>query len=137
MIAVVIDSKGLIVNRIMLEEEADWPPPEGCTTAKEGDIAYAIGGTLIGGVYVPPPVPQVTPFVPERATKLGLKRAFDELGIWPQVKAEIAADRDAQEEWDLAIDINRTDPLTQNLIRKLQFSDAQVDQIIIRANALV
>lgn len=74
---------------------------------------------------------------PDSVTKLGLKRALDEFGIWEQVRAAIATDADAQEEWDLAVEIKRTDPLTQKLIAKLQFTDTQVDQIIVRANQLV
>ena len=77
------------------------------------------------------------PAVPTSCTKLGLKRAFDELGTWPAVKAAIAADANAQEEWDLATEIRRADPLVQHMIGIVDLSDAQVDQLLIRANALV
>ncbi|MGY3527682.1 hypothetical protein [Bradyrhizobium sp. USDA 4452] len=77
------------------------------------------------------------PAVPESCTKLGLKRAFDELGTWAAVKAAIAADANAQEEWDLATEIRRADPLVQHMIAVVGLSDARVDQLLIRANALV
>ena len=45
--------------------------------------------------------------MPASCTKLGPKRAFDELGTWAAVKAAIAADANVQEEWDLATEIRR------------------------------
>jgi hypothetical protein len=74
--------------------------------------------------------------VPASATKLGLKRALSELGAWAQAKAFIAADADTQEEWDLAIEIKRTDPLTTKLIVAMSLTPAQVDHILIRAKEL-
>ncbi len=88
-----------------------------------------------GGVpdpYVPPSLP-----VPTSASKLGLKRALAEIGLWDQVKAAIAADPDIQEEWDLAIEIRRTDPLVERLVAALGLAPAEVDAILIRSNELV
>ncbi|OKO67207.1 hypothetical protein [Bradyrhizobium sp. NAS96.2] len=82
--------------------------------------------------FLAPPAP-----VPSSCTKLGLKRAYDELGNWAIVKAAIAADQSVQEEWDLATELRRADPLVQRMIAALGLSDAQVDQLLIRANALV
>lgn len=85
-----------------------------------------------GGVpdpYVPP--------VPTSASKLGLKRALAEIGLWDQVKAAIAADPDIQEEWNLAIEIRRTDPMVEKLIAMLALAPAQIDAILILANELV
>lgn len=78
----------------------------------------------------PPPVPLA-------ATKLGLMRALKEIDLWDAAKAAIASAPDVQEEWDLAIEIRRTDPLTQGMIGALGLSDEQVDQVLIRAAALV
>lgn len=75
--------------------------------------------------------------VPASASKLGIKRALAEVGLWEQAKAAIAGDPDAQEEWDLAIEIRRTDPLTQALIDVMALTPEQVDAILIRANELV
>ena len=46
-------SDGLILNRIELEDGAVWEPPAG-TEIVADDEAFAIGGTLVGGVYTPP-----------------------------------------------------------------------------------
>ncbi|UGA45946.1 hypothetical protein HU230_0007885 [Bradyrhizobium quebecense] len=75
--------------------------------------------------------------VPSSCTKLGLKRAFDELGTWASVKAAIAADANVQEEWDLATEIRRSDSLVQHMITVVGLSDDQVDSLLVRANALV
>jgi hypothetical protein len=88
-----------------------------------------------GGVpdpYVPPRPP-----VPESCSKLGLKLALDELGLWQQVKAAIAADADAQEDWDLCTEVRRSYPVVQRMIGAVQFTSEQVDNLLIRANALV
>ncbi|GIQ73177.1 hypothetical protein [Bradyrhizobium sp. RD5-C2] len=82
--------------------------------------------------FLNPPAP-----LPASCTKLGLKRAFDELGTWAAVKAAIAADANAQEEWDLATEIRRADPLVQHMITIVGLTDPEVDQLLIRANALV
>lgn len=82
--------------------------------------------------YEPPPPP-----VPGSCTKLGLKRAFSELGQWAAVKAAIASNPDTQEEWDLAIEIKRTDTLVEGMIAALSLTPEQVDSLLIRANELV
>ncbi|MDI4231462.1 hypothetical protein OZ411_01365 [Bradyrhizobium sp. Arg237L] len=82
--------------------------------------------------YVPP-----APHVPESCTKLGLKRAFDELGQWPAIKAAISANPAAQEEWDLAVEIRRTDPIVQGMISAVGLTAEQVDNLLLRADALV
>lgn len=85
----------------------------------------------------PDPPQPVAPVVPSSASRLGLMRAFKEQGAWDQIKAEIAADPEAHEEWDVAIEIRRTDPLAQKMITALGFSEAQFDALLIRAAALV
>jgi hypothetical protein len=51
----VVDSSGLIVNRVELDDPESWSPPEGCTIVLETDVPLAIGGTYIDGVYTSPP----------------------------------------------------------------------------------
>ena len=63
--------------------------------------------------------------------------ALAEIGLWDQVKAAIAADPDIQEEWELAVEIRRTDPLVQMMIDAIGLTPEQVDAILIRANELV
>ena len=90
------------------------------------------------GVAVEPyEPPQPPPIVPSSATKLGLKRALTEIGQWASVKAAIGSDPDLQEDWDLATEIRRSDPLTQAMIASLQLTEAQVDQLLVRSAALI
>ena len=110
-------------------------PPEGKRL-----VSYEFGRDGNGEVvYIPtfegipaPPLP-----VPTSASKLGLKRALAEIGLWDQVKAAIAADPDIQEEWELAVEIRRTDPLVQMMIDAIGLTPEQADAILIRANELV
>ena len=103
-------------------------------------VGYEFGRDANGKViYIPtfedipaPPLP-----VPTSASKLGLKRALAEIGLWDQVKAAIAADPDIQEEWELAVEIRRTDPLVQMMIDAIGLTPEQADAILIRANELV
>ena len=53
------------------------------------------------------------------------------------MKAAIAADAGVQEEWDLATEIRRTDPLTQGMITTLQLTSTQVDALLVRSAELV
>lgn len=87
----------------------------------------------VANTLSPPPV---VVQVPPSASKLGLKRVFSEMGTWSQIKAMIAADEDMQEEWDLALEIKRTDPLVTKLITQLGLSAAQVDALMIRSREL-
>ena len=59
----VVDQGGTIVNRVVLDEDgAEWtPPPDHTTAVEDPNNPYAIGGTLIGGVYTAPPAPEPLP----------------------------------------------------------------------------
>lgn len=85
-------------------------------------------------VVVTPPVPNPGP--PTKASKLGIKRALDQIGLWATAKAAIAADPNIQEDWDLAVEISRNDPLTRAIVDALGLTEEQVNQIILTANAL-
>lgn len=76
--------------------------------------------------------------VPTSCSRLGLKRAFDELKLWPTVRAMIEADPDRAEEWSLATTIRPTDPLVQGAIGALAAAGVavDVDQLLVRAAAL-
>lgn len=88
----------------------------------------------------PPPLPEPPP--PSSCSKLGLKRAFTEKGLWPTVRAMIASDADMQEDWDLAVELRITDPIVQRAVYGLTLagiplSAADVQALVTRANELV
>lgn len=81
----------------------------------------------------PPPVP---PSVPISVSKLGLLRALRQKGDWSKVKADLAASEDLQEDWDAAQTISRTDRLTESMIATMSYNAAEVDALMIQAEAL-
>lgn len=91
---------------------------------------------VAAGNTASPYVAPISP-VPDSASKLGLKRAFDEIGQWDNVKAYLAAHPDLQEDWDLAVEIKRTDPLTQGAIVALGLTNEQTNTLLTRAQELV
>lgn len=109
--------------------ETWWKDGAAIVVTELGDPAAA---GLSGEAPLPPPAP-----VPSSATKLGLKRALAEIGEWSNVKAALAADPDRQEEWDLATEILRSDPLTRAMVADLGLTDVQVDALLVRAAELV
>jgi hypothetical protein len=56
----VVDGSGSIINRVVLDDLTAWPVPDGCSLQGEIDTIYSVGGTLIDGVYTPPPAPPLT-----------------------------------------------------------------------------
>src|SRR5262245_3903571 len=58
-VLVIVDASGNIVNRVLADDAATCPCPAGCTLVADND--YAIGGTLLNGVYTAPPSPPPPP----------------------------------------------------------------------------
>lgn len=58
--AIVETSSGAVVNRVLLDDPADWSPPDGCFAVEELD-PMEIGGTYVDGIYTPPPKPESPP----------------------------------------------------------------------------
>lgn len=55
-----IDAQGVIANRIVLDDPADYAAPDGLSLAAGADD-FMIGGSIVGGVYTPPPQPPAPP----------------------------------------------------------------------------
>lgn len=142
----------LILNGIVQSEaseaDAELVDHDGSPLFDIRDVSGVEGiapGWVAGknGNFSAPTAPKVP--VPDRCSKLGLKRALSETGPdavfskseWPLVKAAIEADEDRKEEWDLATVLVRTDPLVQAMIAVREYDAKTVDKILVRANALV
>lgn len=121
----------LVVDDISAYLEGDYRNANG-TFQRPGPMEEYIDGALV--THLPPGM--IKP-IPVSATKLGLKRAFAETGAWSAIKAALASDPDLQEDWDLATEISRTDPLTQAMITRLNLTENDVDALLLRAAALV
>jgi len=75
--------------------------------------------------------------VPEHVTKLQLVRGLRDAGVWETARTWIATlPDDAQEDWQLANVIPRTDPLVTAARNALGWTDGQVDDLF-RAAALL
>jgi hypothetical protein len=61
---VIEQATGIIDNRIVLDDPAQWEPPAGHVLVEETGEPMAIGGTYIDGVYTPPPEPEPVPEPP-------------------------------------------------------------------------
>jgi len=59
----VLDAGGLVVNRIVLDDEAAWQPDEGHTIVAEGEVAFDVGGSIADGIYKPPVRPDPLPMM--------------------------------------------------------------------------
>ncbi|WP_316227749.1 hypothetical protein [Bradyrhizobium sp. SZCCHNR3015] len=131
-----------VTNSVLTVIEYDEPPSNPPPGFSEGVIAVqnedaSADWTWDGHTLSAPPAAPAPVFVPQSASKLGLKRALGEIGRWNEAKALMASNAGVQEEWDLAIEIKRADPLAQIIIAAMSLSDADVDSILIRAAALV
>lgn len=50
----IVDAQGKVINVVLWDGGNDWSPPEGTTAVQDNNAV--IGGTIISGVYTPPPV---------------------------------------------------------------------------------
>lgn len=55
--AVIDDQTGTIVNRIVLDDPAQWDAPTGHSIVEEKETPLEIGGNYVNGVYTPPYLP--------------------------------------------------------------------------------
>jgi hypothetical protein len=74
-----IDTNGLIVNRIILDDVNAWARPEGCTIQPEPESGYAIGGTFLNGVYTVPTLPPLPP--PLIPASISDRQFFQQLAV--------------------------------------------------------
>ena len=58
---VVDEATGIIINRIVLDDPAQWEVPAGHALIEETDEPMAIGGSYVDGVYTPPDQPPPSP----------------------------------------------------------------------------
>lgn len=95
----VIDASGLIVNRVVIANAGDWTPPAGYSLVAEPAMSYAIGGTVISGVYTPPPQPAppqpTAAQIAETARQDAIKADADRAAMLARLKTATSAQIDA------------------------------------------
>lgn len=57
----ILDSNGVIINKVVWDGQESWIPPEGLTYEEDINNEWTIGGTLIDSVYTPPTYPPEEP----------------------------------------------------------------------------
>lgn len=67
------------------------------------------------------------PLPPRSLTRLQIKRELDARGLWAGFQAALADEPDMQEEWGLANEILRSDPMTVAMAVAMGFDEAATD----------
>jgi hypothetical protein len=88
---VFVAASGLILNRVVADDIADCSPPDGSAVVAETEgQPMTIGGTLIDGVYAPPPGPPPLPeMVPQSISD---RQFFQQLAIEGRITNQEALD---------------------------------------------
>lgn len=91
-------------------------------------------GTLYDGANFTAPDPSPAS-VPSVITKLQLKRALTASGQWAEVKAAIEANPDTAEDWSLAVELSREDPIIAAFAQANGMDEAALDALFTAAAA--
>lgn len=72
-------------------------------------------------------------------TKRVLVLMLQQLGIitWPELKAKIEQDPEAQLEWDLCVELERCNPLIDSMGSELGLTKEQIDNMFLYANGII
>ena len=131
-----LDNAGHVTNVILWDGSDNWQPPDGVAVLPcPEDVGP--GWSNVGGEWTAPAIVPEPPIVPTIASKLGLKRALDEIGRWSEIKAMIEGDAVMAEDWSLAVEIRRTDPIFAVFVTSGSFTGAEIDAVFQRAVEIV
>ena len=83
--------------------------------------------------YVATPI---APVVPASITRVQAMKQLKVLTKWTVFKAVLATNVDAQDEWDLATELQRGNPFVAMLAPALNMTDADLDNLFIEASKL-
>jgi hypothetical protein len=135
MIYSIIDNSGNIIDRVVADSSWENMFPD-TTAIQETDITYAIGGTLVNGVYTPPKVDEIQKgpiTVTPRQARLALLAA----GLLDQVQSAVDQAGGATKiTWEYATEISRDDPMIEVVGQSLNLTSQQIDNLFTQASAL-
>ena len=77
-----------------------------------------------------------TPVVPSAITKVQAMKQLKALSKWTTFKTVLATNQDAQDEWDLATELQRANPFVAMLAPALNMTNAELDTMFINASKL-
>ena len=76
------------------------------------------------------------PVVPSAITKVQAMKQLKALNKWITFKTVLATNQDAQDEWDLATELQRANPFVAMLAPALNMTNADIDTMFINASKL-
>jgi hypothetical protein len=83
------------------------------------------------------PTPEPAPYIPSIVSMRQARLALLQVGLLSTVSAAIAAGGEADQiEWEYAAEVNRNQPLVQNMKAGLGLSDTDLDNLFIMAASL-
>lgn len=71
--------------------------------------------------------------VPKAITKVQAMKALKAAQLWDAFKTALASNVDAQDEWELALELQREHPFVIGLASTLTLSETQLDDLFIQA----
>ncbi len=123
-----------IENIIALNNPADYTPPVDCELVEisTGGIGWIRDGN---GGWVEPPPPE--PVIPSKVTMRQARLQLAVLGVYQTVNTAVVSMGDAaQIEWEYAIDVERTNAITQAMIALLGWTEVEADAYFTAASLL-
>jgi hypothetical protein len=100
---------------------------------EDDTLVARIGDDYIDGKFI---TPSIVPIVPQSITRIQAMKAMKNIGIWETFKNILASDQDAQDEWDLTIELNRNSEFVLMLIPKLNLTTEKFDELFNQASLL-
>ena len=76
------------------------------------------------------------PIVPSAITKVQAMKQLKALSKWTTFKTVLATNQDAQDEWDLATELQRANPFVAMLTPALNMTAGDIDTLFIEASKL-
>ena len=76
------------------------------------------------------------PVVPDAISRVQAMKQLKALSKWTTFKTVLATNQDAQDEWDLATELQRSNPFVAMLAPALNMTNADIDTMFINASKL-
>jgi hypothetical protein len=106
--------------------------PEGKQVVSQ---SYVIGKDAVTQEYVLEDIPPPPVVVPETMHKLYVMRALKAAGKWDDLKALLASNSDADDEWEATTNVRRDHPLVLGLAQAYGWGDTELDALFLAAQA--
>lgn len=133
--AVIVDGK--VTNVIVADEsfikdfEAHCAPFE--EVHSDDSLVARIGDSYVDGKFI---TPSYTPSVPQSITRIQAMKILKSMGLWETFKSVLSSNQDAQDEWDLATELQRSNEFVTQLMPVLNLTDTQLDDLFTTASTL-